>query len=239
MAISGTQLTIGGVNGPTTSEATASISPTGNALLLLDVVSLNGGGVATAVPSSITGNGLTWVQIATTTFSDGATETWRITRYRAMGASPSTGAITISHTTAPDSALGWAVREYTGVVTTGTNGSDAEVQTVSNQRTSTDGAATTDPNATLAAFASAGNGVDAITVSFGTPVITPEANWTGYTADTIGGNKRAQWRDDPDTTPSSTLATAQYWGMFATEIAASAAGATETIVYVTNYNDLV
>lgn len=222
MAIVGSQLLNTGTNSPTTSVDTASVSPTGNALLLLDVVGANGGGSAPAAPSSVTGNGLTWVQVATTTITDGATETWRITRFRAQGASPSSGVITIAHTTAPDSAMGWCLRQYTGVVTTGTNGSDAEVQTVTNTGSGTA------VSASLAAFGDAGNGADALTVSFGTPTVTPEAGWTGLTADTTGGNKRAQWRDDNDTSPTSTLSGSQPWAMFATEIAAASAGTSPT-----------
>lgn len=218
MAISGTQLLNTGVASPTTSEDTASVSPTSNALLLLDVVGSNGGGIAPDAPSSITGNGLTWVQIATAApLTDGASETWRVTRYRAMGASPSTGAITISHTTAPDQYLSWCLREYTGVVTTGSNGADAEVQTATNIGDSTTA------SVTLSAFGDAGNGADAFTVTFGTPTITPESGWTGLTADTTGHNKRAQWRDDNDTSPSATLSVTQDWAMLATEIAAAGA----------------
>jgi hypothetical protein len=230
MAIVGTQILAGGILTPSTAQATGTIdpAPASNSLLLLDVVGSNGGGTAPAAPSSVTGLGLTWVQVATRDgITDGISETWRVTRFRALGASPTTGALTINHGTAPNQYLSWKVREYTGVVTTGTNGSGAVVQTVQN------GGTGTTVSATLAAFADGGNGADAITVSFGSPAVTPEAGWTGYTAETTGHNKRAMWRDSPDTSVTSTLATSQVWAMFATEIASAGGGTTESVTGTT------
>lgn len=107
-----------------TTFTTASISPVADALIIADVVvTKTASGVE--VPT-LSGNGLTWVLVESQEVSAG---TKMMARYRAMGASPSAGAVTITCSATHMSAV-WSIRQYTGVNTSGTNGSGAVRQTV-------------------------------------------------------------------------------------------------------------
>lgn len=118
-----TLLTAAHTNAPGTSTNTASVTNTANALLLLAVGYGDSGG-APAVPSSITGLGLTWVLVDSQ--ADSGTNRGHAL-YRAMGAS-STGAITITWGTGTDVGT-WNLQEFRNCDTSGTNGSGAIVQT--------------------------------------------------------------------------------------------------------------
>lgn len=228
MPIAGTELTTNGTTSPSTSVATASITPTANRLVLAEVRASSGGGTAPPAPT-LTGNGLTWVQIATRTYTDGATETHRITRFRAMGASPTTGAVTIAHSTAPNSTMAWSIREYSGVDTSGSNGSGAVVQTVTN------GGTGTAASVTLAAFGSGTNGVDIAVGTFAGTSLTPEAGYTGYTqASHFGNLLRAAWDDVADTSPSMTIGSSTVWAAIATEIKEAGGGGGSSRPYYYN-----
>ena len=120
MAVTSTILTSGDdtvTNG--TVITTASISPVGNKPLLLTLM-VNASAVINTSPT-VTGNGLTWTQVTQT--SAGA----RIgVMYRAIGPSPSAGALTF--TSGDGQALigaYWEVVQFSGAVITGTNASDA------------------------------------------------------------------------------------------------------------------
>lgn len=219
MAIAGTQVVAGGDTTPGTSNPTASWTPTANVLILLDVRASNNGGSAPAAPSSVTGNGLTWVQDSTVTYTDSATETARLTRFRTMGASPTTGATTINQASAPTASMSWTIREYSGTDTTGTNGSGAVVQTVTNTGTGTA------VSASMAAWGdTTNNAADLGVVAITSPTISPEAGWTAYTQQTDFGTMRNMWRIGQDTTPTATLSASDAWAAMATEIKASGGG---------------
>lgn len=104
------------------SYTTASISPTANKLLLMSVVQYQSSG--TAATPTVTGAGLTWTVVTTAVRLNR-----RCTVFRATGASPSTGALTIDFAGNTQSNCGWSVNEATNAVITGTNASDAVVQT--------------------------------------------------------------------------------------------------------------
>jgi hypothetical protein len=127
----------------TSPYTTASIAPGANRLVLLWV---NDRGTGTPTVSSVVGNGLNWVQVNTVTFGSNG----RLTLYRAMGAAPTAGTVTISFSAAINRAC-WSIVEYDGVNTSGTDGSGAVVQSV------TGTAASTSLTVTLAAFANANN----------------------------------------------------------------------------------
>ncbi len=122
-AIVPTHLTTGENTTDQASYATASISPAGNTLVLLWVAQ-----TATTAngPTSVTGNGLTYTEVAR---AQAAATT--IVLYRAMAAAPSSGAVTINFN-AGDTTTGaaWSAVQYAGVNTTGTHGSGAIVQNV-------------------------------------------------------------------------------------------------------------
>jgi len=148
MAIGITALTSGSDGTNLSAYSTASVSPAGNALALIAVYNGNTAGTGSVYPTSITGNGLTWVQVDSQTI-DSAYD--GVSLWRAMGASPSTGVITINFAAAQEWCE-WSVVEWTGVDTTGTNGSGAVVQSAKG------GSTGTGLTVTLSAFGSANNG---------------------------------------------------------------------------------
>lgn len=107
-----------GTGGSSTSYNTASVTPTGNALLVLHV---SYGITATAVaPSSISGLGLTWVLVESVNIPNNNVGS---ALYRAQGASPGSGAITIAFAAAPSN-LTYRLFQATDVPI-GNNGADA------------------------------------------------------------------------------------------------------------------
>lgn len=136
------------------SYATASLTPSANALVLVAVI--NAKASAPDTPT-LTGNGLTWVQIDTHTYSTIASATKRITLFRSMGASPSAGAITADFAGASQLGCHIYVCQFTATDQTGSNGSGAIVQTVKNR-----GDASADPSVTLAALTGTRNAVFAV-----------------------------------------------------------------------------
>ncbi|MEK9137182.1 MAG: hypothetical protein AAB393_08670, partial [Bacteroidota bacterium] len=122
--VSATNLTSGGsANAAQSSYSTASITPSANKLILLAVAYYTDGAGATI--SSVTGNGLTWVQVASTSF---ISNYYKLYLFRAMGSSPSTGAVTINFSVSDIYTVAAAVNEFGTVETSGTNGSGAIVQ---------------------------------------------------------------------------------------------------------------
>lgn len=182
--ISVSLLTEGFDNDGGTSSTTASISPGANKLILLGVVAGHTGGAA-QVPSSVTGNGLTWVLI--TSFDIASTNLY-VSLWRAMGASPSSGAVTINFSSAMHNCI-WQITEWDGVDTSGTNGSGAIAASNTNADTGTDFAVgMTTPASTSALYLVLGN--NSQTLGY-----TPGAGFTQ-----IGSESNTN-----DGTPSSTL----------------------------------
>lgn len=151
MALAASNLTSGVSNTDASSYDTASVSPTANALVLLSVSTRRN--AATPAQPTASGCGLTWVVEKTQLSYSAGTPNRRLTIFRAMGSSPSTGVITISCTDTQTEAA-WSVDQITGTDTSGTNGSGAIVQSGSNN----DGGVTaTSCTITLSAFSSANN----------------------------------------------------------------------------------
>ena len=148
-----------------TSTTTASITPTANALVLLYAFSNK---ATTPDTPTATGNGLTWVQVATVTVG-----THRITCFRAMGASPSAGAVTIDWVNT-QLARGHVIEQWTGVDTSGTNGSGALVQSATNSS----GPDVTSLTVSLAALGSASNGTSSAFAKLVNTALTPRTGWT-------------------------------------------------------------
>ncbi len=151
---------------------TASISPAANALVTIAVVGHRSS--AAAASPTVTGGGMSsWVEVATVTFSTVATPLKRMSIFRAMSASPGSGPITITFP-ATESNASWIVSQWTGVSTTGTNGSGAIAQALTNQA---DGV--TSIGATLAALGSPNNVAYGVVGTSGTAIgINPGAGFT-------------------------------------------------------------
>ena len=217
LPISATNLTSGAdeTDGPWT---TASITPGANRLILAAFYARHAGGTPSA---SLSGNGLTWVQIANINWAPAAAITLYL--FRSMGASPSTGAITISFGAAVVHGV-WIVDEIASVDTTGTNGSGAVVQSATN---SADAASLT---VTLAAFGSADNGTYGTFAQGGSQTITPGTGFTELAeiAPANGLAMNTEWRNDNDTTVDASWAVGTLCGGIAIEIKFAAAGGATT-----------
>lgn len=121
------------------SYVTGSVAFANSKLYLLAVCN---GLVGTPSTPTVTGGGLTWVQIDTTTRNNN-----RVTVFRALKTSgASTGTLTIDFAGTTQSNCLWQVTEWTGMPTTGTNGSDAVTQYASANQAGTN-ASVTLPNA--------------------------------------------------------------------------------------------
>lgn len=112
--------------GEGTSVNTASVTPASNKLQLLAIGARRGDSTNPATPA-VTGNGLTWVEIANIQFDTSGSSRRTMFLFRAMGASPSSGAITIDWSGVTVNTT-WILDEVTGMDTSGTNGSGAIVQ---------------------------------------------------------------------------------------------------------------
>jgi hypothetical protein len=131
------------------SYASASVTWTANRLALVSVA--NADAADAVVPTSVTGNGLTWVLVDTAQRADFQR---RVSVYRAWtGASPTPGAITVDF--GGDAQQGCLIHfsEWQDTAGSGDNGASAIVQSVDANWVST-----TNPNITLGAFSSTDNG---------------------------------------------------------------------------------
>lgn len=128
-----------------TSYVSASITPAANALIL-GVIHVRKSAATVSNPTA-TGNGLTWVEEKT--IANGNTR--RLNVFRAMDASPTTGAVTFDLGGVTHLHAIWAILQFTNVDTTGTNGSGAVPQSATTSGSGTSG------TATLAAFGNVNN----------------------------------------------------------------------------------
>ena len=112
-AVSMTALTSGTQGQGPTSVNTASVSPSSYALVLLWVENR----VMATLPAepTVSGNSLTWDKVATVTFNNTSSSYSRLTLFKALGASPTSGAVTIDFGGASQGHVVWSMAEYTGV----------------------------------------------------------------------------------------------------------------------------
>lgn len=187
-----------------TTYVTASYTPTANRLQLLSVMYTKSTGMAE--PTSVTGCGLTWIKVASATYNSAATPASTIIVYRAMGAAPSAGTISITFG-AGQNGCAWSLAEFAGIDTSGTDGSGAIVQFATN---SVDLALPF--TVTLPAFSSADNATFGA-FGFQAPA-APTSIGAGFTQVHETGfatpNQRilTQWRADNDTTVDFTTSSA-------------------------------
>lgn len=219
MAVSVVNKTTGtDVDGNSTA-ATASVTPGSNKLSLLTVSSRTAISTDPNQPTA-TGNGLTWVVVNSIVWDTTSSSRKRITVLRAMGASPSAGAVSIDFAAQNQTDVVWSVDEFDGIDTSGTNGSGAIVQSATNKDESITAAILT---VTLAAFSDGNN------ASFGgfcsDVAGTVSAAGTGFTlSGTAGGNNPlgTEFRIDNDTTVDLTFSGNGMMGGIAIELKAAA-----------------
>jgi len=217
-----------GTAGSGTSAGTASVSPTGN-YLILAALSLRWTNSQSTPTITVSGNGLTWVQVAEENGTAGSSE-WSLHVFRALGASPSSGAITFSSGSENVIAWNWDVIEWSDVDTSGTNGSGAIAQSATNFGTSplTVTLASGDSgNSTFGAFAE--NDYD-------NPTYTPGTGFTEISDGSSGfASLQTEWQSGIDTSVDATCSTssAPMLGI-AIEVKAAAGGSTAVPVFYHN-----
>lgn len=178
------------------SAVTASVSPASGAVVY---AVFQAALAANPAAPTVTGNGLTYVQEETVVYHNDGDR--RMTAFRAMGASPSAGAITASYGGTAQTSHLWSVIECTGVDPGGTNGSAATVQSV----TQTAAAATTLTN-TLAALAAPSSVHLAFAGHAINNTFSPDAQFLELSDNAVGTGTQglsAQWAtNETDVTPT-------------------------------------
>ena len=193
---------------------TGLITPTANRLVLAWVSQS-----AASAPASPTldGNALTWVEVATV-----VNGSRRFTLFRAMGAVPVLGAVTITGDGSTITMCGWSISEFAGVSTGGTNGSSALIQSVTNTAS---GAASL--TVTLGAFAGVGNATVGGFMHSANSSITEGSGFTilgqaaGASPNTTVGS---EFLATDDTSVDASAPTTPNWSGIAAEIGTPAAG---------------
>lgn len=197
MAIACASLTAGTDADGNSTATTASITPGANRLILLSVTSRTG---ITADPNqpTATGNSLTWVVINSIVWDSDSSSRKRTTLFRAMGSSPTTGAISIAFGGQNQTNVIWGVDECTGMDTTGTNGSGAIVQSATGKDETSGGGTLT---ITLGAFSGSGNATyGAFGGDYGVSGVTEGSGFTKISEDDSSSENMTEFRPDNDTT---------------------------------------
>lgn len=219
MAISAANLVSNSTGANQSSYTTASITPGANKLILAVIKSTQAAsGQVNAIPT-LTGNGLTWVEVGTIQSGNSAPGT-RTTLFRAMGASPSAGAVTIDFGGVSQNYCGWSIGEFDGIDTGGSNGSAAVVQSKTAFGTTGTTATADFDNA----FGDATNNAtySGITTQQVSEGIAPEAGFTELGEITSGvGTVQTMWRLGEDQTPAPTWVTNTHWAQVIAEIKAA------------------
>lgn len=229
MAIAGSDLTTSASAAGTSTVATASIAPGSNRLILATVSGIDGA-FTTPPIFNLSGNGLTWVSVIRRQYGIFTEET-----FRAMGASPSSGAVTIGSDRATIVNVTWTISEYTGIDTSGSDGAGAVGNSASAEATSAASLAVTLPafgsadNATYGAFSAYNLTVTPFTFS-------PGSGFTELAEASVSGGGayagiQSQWRADNDTgVDATTSVTNDYISGIAIEIVAASGGGGSTTI---------
>lgn len=216
MAIQRFSLTSGGGTS-NNSFATASVSPGSNRRQMLAV--FNRAASGSPEEPSVSGNGLTWTKVGTQTFTSFGATTTRVTLFKALGASPSSGSATISFVSGQQSCY-WSWVEYSGV-DTGDPGLGTPATNSGNSSTA---------SATLGSFTD-GSWTYAVVGASATlsPAITPETLWTqiDYLQPTVRERMLTEEYGGADTSPSASVGTVTGWGIVAVEIKAAPAASSK------------
>lgn len=202
------------------SGSSASVTPTANALVLGFILATNSD--LTTIPDIAvpTSSGLTWIQVREDAGASGEASSLGI--FRALGAAPGAGAISMTVVSASADALAWSFFELVSVDTSGTNGSGAVVQSATGSGISTTALAT------LGAFGSTNNAT--VGGCMADAAVTPGSGFTGIHSATANNGVfskvlRTEWRNDNDTTVDFTFI-ASVWRASALEVKFSAPAAT-------------
>lgn len=212
-------LTAGGQTSAT-SATTASISPAAQQIVIVSVFGRQGG--ATENIPTIAGAGMTWTQINTITAD---ANHCRITLFRGVSSSPSSGAFTIDFAGQSQTMILWSIDQFGGCDISGTNGANAIVQSVVNN---IEGGTASGLTVTLSAFSNLNNATfGAIGLTSGAVAVTKGANFTEITnTSNNNGDFEAQWANNNQTSVPWTWASADHGGVTAAAIELKAQPAT-------------
>lgn len=228
MAVASFSLVTANDSDGNSTSATASYTPTANRLVLAAVASRTGITADPNVPT-LTGNSLTWVQVATVVYDNTSSSRRRITVFRSMGASPTASTLAFDFGGQNQTNVVMLVDEFSGIDTSGTNGSGAIVQAVTNFDNAT-GTPVSTLTVTLAAFGSVnnatygafGNGVATDTATAGSGFAKISEDNSGTT--TI--RETSEFRADNDTSVDMSWSATSELGGIAIEIKAAAVAVT-------------
>ena len=188
-------------NSVQTVYTSSSISPSPDKLILAFLTATDNGFAGPILVNSITGAGLTWVEIAEVQMDTIASPRQFLTCYRAMGPAPTPGALTIT-LDGPAFSCQWIIVECGNVDTGGADGADAVVQVVTNVTDSG-----TSIIGTLAAFADVENATIGAFAA-GESGVTDWVAGTGFTELAQGAFSdrvmMVEFRSDNDTTVDAT-----------------------------------
>ncbi|HVV37579.1 MAG TPA: LamG domain-containing protein [Acidimicrobiales bacterium] len=226
MTIAATNLTASRDSTDASSFSTASVSPTGNDLILVAV--LNSKATTPDTPTISGGGVTTWTQVSTDVRA-----TSRLTIFRGVApASPTPAAIVIDFGGVTQTSCSWSVDDFSGCDTGGTNGSNAIVQAVAGSGGGGGGfSAATSATVTLAAFGSVDNGTYGAFAHLANESTT---QGTGFTklGDIAGGGPatalESQWRSDNDTSVDASWSTSIQSLGIGIELKAATTGTTVT-----------
>jgi hypothetical protein len=207
-----------------TSADTNSITPPANQLITV-AVQLCRADTTNAAAPTLTGCGLTWVNITPTgaNYDDSGANRARMYLFRALGAAPTTGAVTV-HLSGTYVAVQTIITAWAGADVSGVHGSGAIVQVQGALA-----AATANPTITLGSAIGAGNVTAGFTCSNGTVgTVGHQVAGSGYTElaaltqfFTVGNDRLTsfEWRADGQTIVDWTQGAGD-WGVIAFEIKA-------------------
>ena len=223
MAVTATALTSSFSISNLSVYTTASITPTADNLVLLAVGHQEASPYETLTP---TGNGLTWVEVASVEAS--GTGTQKLWLYRAMHASPSAGVVTLTFGGTVNSCI-WSINEFAGIDTGGADGADAIVQSVAD----TTSVSQTSFTVNLAGFGDASNATYGAFYRNAIAAISPGAGFTELhdTSDAEGRRMQSEWRNDNDQTVDATNGGSSRWLGIGAEIKAATGGSTNTGIW--------
>lgn len=191
----GHRLLTSGVGSATGSRyTTASIAPAANRLILVTVATAE---IAGAPPQPVvTGNSIVYSLITAITSSLGA-PTLRYDVFRGMSITPTASEITIDYGGNDQGTCAWIVSEFSSVITTGTNGADAIIQS-SRSFPGTSASAIT---GLLSSFASTNNATfGAVHIANSNVTALPGSGFTEISETTVATRTiMTQWRDSNDT----------------------------------------
>lgn len=228
MAIVGANLIANNSIVPGSSIATASASPASNKLDIFAIASRTSLTVDPNQPT-LTGCGLTWVAIDTIVYDNTSSSRRRLTIFRSLGASPSSGALTADFGGQIQTHFNWSLDEFSGINISGTNGSGAVSAT--NFAHNFDGSETVSTlSVGLSSFASVNNGTYGSFASGGGVTYTPGSGFTqlGQTnSSDLNLDLISEWKSTNDTGVDITgSSTAEIGGIAFEIIAAAITGST-------------